>query len=66
MKENINKIILEVLEDWQDTELNIKSEAGRNMLANSITDRISLQINSMNADNIFVKDAFCGADSNHD
>tara|TARA_R110002167_G_scaffold157986_3_gene353072 strand:+ start:71 stop:250 length:180 start_codon:yes stop_codon:yes gene_type:complete len=59
MKENINKIILEVLEDWKDTELNIASEAGREMLANSITDRISLQINSM------IEDIVCGA-ANHE
>jgi hypothetical protein len=50
----IRKMILEVLDKWQDTELNIKSECARGLLADDISDRISLNVETL------IEDVICG------
>jgi len=58
MKKSTNKeirsMIMEVLDKWQDTELNIKSECARGMLADDISDRISLNVETL------IEDVICG------
>jgi hypothetical protein len=40
MTNDIEQLILEVLKDWKHTQLNIYSEAGRNLLAKAITEKL--------------------------
>ena len=52
MKEqDMKRIILQVLESYQDSQINIKSETARNILAEEIADRIVKTTNLKLADN---------------
>ena len=46
MKEkDMKKIILQVLSDWQDTQLNIKSESGRELLTDALVKKLKMSEN---------------------
>jgi len=50
-EQHMKQQILQVLSDWQDTQLNIKSESGRGLLAEALVQKLIRSQNIKLAEN---------------
>ena len=56
----IENIILDVLEDWSDSEINFKSEAARKLLATALTEPLSTYMTVQSRQ--LMEDVICGVE----
>ena len=56
----IKNIILDKLSEWQDTQINIQSEAARTLLANELAEELEEYVNHKT--NTLIEDVICGGE----